>query len=343
MPDDVLLESAANGELSTAEGVERAARRMLGDPKAKQGLNEFISQWMRFDRVLAAARERRVYPIFNNSLAESMTEEAKRFIGHIVWNDRDFREVFNGKYSFIDSGLAAVYEVEAPARDWDRVEFPAESERAGIVGQALFLTSTSKPDDTAPTGRGLFVREQFLCQEVPNPPPGVDTNLPPFDEAKPVTNRGRLAVHAGSSMCAGCHNLIDPIGFGLEKFDAIGMRREQYKIVFASEGRRRDANEILLDLDTSAWVTGIANSEFKSPRGLGELLAETPQCHECVVKQVFRYMAGREDTPADRPMINRALKRFQDSGFLFKELAVSLITEQLTAPAERNEHASTHR
>jgi hypothetical protein len=202
MPDDALLESAANGELSTVEGVERAARRMLGDPRAKQGLDEFVSQWMRFDRVLGASRERRVYPIFSSNLAESMTEEAKRFIGHIVWNDRDFREVFNGKYSFIDSGLAAVYEIEAPARDWERVEFPSESERAGIVGQALFLTSTSKPDDTAPTGRGLFVREQFLCQEVPNPPPGVDTNLPPFDEAKPVTNRGRLAVHAGVGWAA---------------------------------------------------------------------------------------------------------------------------------------------
>jgi hypothetical protein len=272
-----------------------------------------------------------------------MTEEARRFIGHIVWNDRDFREVFNGDYTFINSDLAAVYGIEPPARDWDRVEFSRESERAGIFGQALFLTSTSKPDDTAPTGRGLFVREQFLCQEVPNPPPGVDTNLPPFDESKPVTNRGRLAMHAGSPMCAGCHNLIDPIGFGFEKFDAIGMRREQYKLVFSSESSRRNRpKEVLLDLDTSAWVTGIAKSEFTSPRGLGELLARTPQCHECVVKQVFRYMAGREDTPADRPTISRALERFRDSGFRFKELVVSLVTEQVYPSTGRNDDGSRH-
>ena len=81
---------------------------------------------------------------------------------------------------------------------------------------------------------------------------------------------------------------------------------------------------MLLDLDTTAWVAGIPNSEFTSPRGLGELLAQTPQCQECVVKQVFRYMAGREDTPADRPVIRRALDRFRDSGFRFKELMVSL-------------------
>jgi hypothetical protein len=343
MPDDDLLASAARGELNTREGVEKIARRMLDDPKARQGLDEFISQWLRFDRVLSASRERRVYPLFNERLAEAMAEEARRFIGSIVWNDRDFREVFSSNYTFINSDLAAVYNMDPPARDWDRVEFVPASERAGILGQALFLTSTSKPDDTAPTGRGLFVREQFLCQEVPNPPPGVDTNLPPFDESKPQTNRGRLAMHANAPMCAGCHNLIDPIGFGFEKFDAIGMRREQYKLIFSSEESRRSRpKEVLLDLDTSAWVTGITKSDFSSPRGLGELLARTPQCHECVVKQLFRYMAGREDTPADRPIIQAALDRFRNSGFRFKELVVSLVVEQVSSSVRRDDDGSRH-
>ena len=342
MPDDALLASAESGELNTREGVEKVARRMLADPKAREGLDEFVSQWLRFDRVLGAARERRVYPLFNERLAQSMTEEARRFIGHIVWNDRDFREVFNANYTFIDSDLASVYGMERPASEWDRVEFPPASERAGVLGQALFLTSTSKPGDTTPTGRGLFVREQFLCQAVPDPPPGVDTNLPPLDEAKPLTNRGRLAMHAKAPMCASCHNLIDPIGFGLEKFDAIGMRRDQYKLVFGSEESRGRMKEVLLDLDTTAWVTGIANSQFTNPRGLGELLAQTPQCHECVVKQLFRYMAGREDTPADRPMIRVALNRFRDSGFHFKDLMVTLITEQITPSARRDVNGSRH-
>jgi hypothetical protein len=310
---------------------------MLADPRARNGLDEFVSQWLRFDRVLTAARERRVYPLFNERLAESMSEEARRFIGHIVWNDRDFREVFNGNYTFINSDLASVYEMEPPARDWDRVEFPPASERAGILGQALFLTSTSKPGDTTPTGRGLFVREQFLCQAVPDPPPGVDTNLPPLDEAKPLTNRGRLAMHANAPMCASCHSLIDPIGFGFEKFDAIGMRREQYKLAFGSgEGSRGRMKEVLLDLDTTARVTGIPNSDFNNPRGLGELLARTPQCHECVVKQLFRYMTGREDTPADRPTISHALNRFRDSGFRMKELMVTLVTEHVSPSTRRN-------
>ncbi len=340
-PDETLLGDAAAGELNTSAGVERASRRMLDNPKAREGLDEFVSQWLRFDRVMTASRERRYYPLFSRELATAMTEEARRFIGDIVWNDRDFTQVFTANYSFINSDLAAVYKLAPPARDYERIEFPPESERSGILGQALFLTLTSKPDDTAPTGRGLFVREQFLCQQVPPPPPGVDTNLPPVEEVKPVTNRERLAAHTTNKACVSCHGLIDPIGFGLEKFDAIGMRREQHKLLFYPQlrgvaGRRAKPREVLLDLDTNGSVAGIPNSQFTNARQLGEILAKTPECQECVVKQVFRYMAGRQDTPADRPLLNAAFEEFRRSHFRFKELMISLVTKRDNVPAGRN-------
>ena len=158
-----------------------------------------------------------------------------------------------------------------------------------------------------------------------------------------MTNRGRLAAHTTSPVCASCHSLTDSIGFGFEKFDAIGMRREQYKLQFSSgELPRGRMKEVLLDLDTTARVSGIPNSDFKDPRALGELLAQTPQCQECLVKQLFRYMAGREDTPADRPTIARALDRFRDSGFRFKELMVTLITDQITSSTRRDVDGSRH-
>ena len=332
-PDEALLESAAKGELNTPEGFGHVTRRMLDDPKAKDGVDEFISEWLRFDRVMAASRERRLYPLFNRELAKSMTEEARRFVGDLVWNDRNFMDVFTAKYSFINSDLAAVYKVAPPARDFQRVEFPAEAERAGLLGQALFLTLSSKPDETAPTGRGLFVREQFLCQQVPPPPPGVDTNLPPVEESRPVTNRERLAGHANAKMCAGCHKLIDPIGFGFEKFDAIGMRREKHKLLFypnltGAALRRAKPTEFELELDTRGMVAGLANSEFASPKELGDILAKTPQCQECVVKQVFRYMSGRQDTAADRPALTQALEAFRKSDYKFKELMFALATSR---------------
>ena len=346
-PDEALLASAAAGELNTPAGVERVARRMLDNPKARDGVNEFAAQWLRFDRVIAASRERRLYPLFNAELARSMTEESRRFIGDLVWSDRNFMEAFVAGYSFLNSDLAAVYKVSPPARDFDRVEFPASAERAGILGHASFLTLTSKPDDTAPTGRGLFIREQFLCQQVPPPPPGVDTNLPPVEETKPVTNRERLAMHTTNQMCVGCHNLIDPVGFGFEKFDAIGMRREKHKLSFFQPGasvaaRRAAPKTVDLEIDTKGWVAGIEKSTFASPRELGELLARTPQCQECVVKQVFRYMAGRQDGPADRTMIAGALAAFRESGFRFRELMVFLVKSKDGVPGGSVHAARNH-
>ncbi len=328
-PDDALLDSAAGGELDSVEGIRRTAARMLDNPKAREGLDEFLSQWLRFDRVLTASRERRLFPLFSRELAGSMLEESRRFVGNLVWNDGNFMEVFTAPWSFIDSNLAAVYKVLPPARDFDRVEFPPESERSGLLGQTLFLTLTSKPDDTAPTGRGLFVREQFLCQQVPPPPPGVDTNLPPVQEAMPVTNRQRLAAHTINKSCAACHSLIDPIGFGLEKFDAIGMRREQHKFLFypaahGVEARQAKPKQVLLEIDTKGFVAGLGNSSFTSPRQLGAVLAATPECQECIVKQLFRYMSGRQDTPADRPLLAAALADFRGSQFRFKNLMISL-------------------
>ncbi|HUQ92883.1 MAG TPA: DUF1592 domain-containing protein [Bryobacteraceae bacterium] len=342
-PDDALLNSAAGGELDTPDGVERAARRMLADPKAKRGLDEFVTQWLRFDRALASARQRRTFPMFSRELVVAMTEEARRFVGDLVWNGRNFMDAFRASYGFVNSDLAAVYKVPAPARDFERVDFPADQERPGLLGQALFLTLTSKPEDTAPTARGLFIREQFLCQQVPPPPPGVDTNLPSVHEDRPVTNRERLAAHTTNNACAGCHSLIDPIGFGLEKFDAIGARREKMKLLFYPDVHQAKVpkKEVELDLDLSGQIAGVPDSRFSDSRRLGELLAGSELCQECIVKQVFRYMSGRHETRADAPRIRRSLEEFRSSGFRFQELLVSLVktrddTVQRSANGERN-------
>jgi hypothetical protein len=341
MPDDTLLDSAAAGDLDTVAGVERAARRMLDHPRAKQALDEFVSQWLRFDRAFAAARERRTFPQFSRDFVQSAAEEAKRFVGHLAWNDLNFMDLFRASYGFVNSDLAVVYQVPAPPRDFDRVEFPAAQQRPGVLGQALFLTLTSKPEDTAPTGRGLFVREQFLCQHVPPPPPGAAGNLPVLSEARPVTNRERLAEHTTNKSCASCHRLIDPIGFAFENFDAIGMRRDKFRILFYPDEHeaKKPSKEVLLDLDTTGEITGVPGSRFNGSRELGETLARTEQCQQCVVKQVFRYMNGRMNTRGDEPAIRRSWEEFRDSGFRFKELLLSLIRARETTYGQRNHQA----
>ena len=274
-----------------------------------------------------SGRDRRLYPRFSRQTALAMTQETQRFVAGLVWEDRDFTEFFTSDYGYVNDELADIYGVPTPGKEFERVAYPAGSERAGVLGQAFFLTLTSNPADTSPTARGLFVREHFLCQHVADPPPGVSTNLPPLSEAKPQTNRQRLGMHVSDKSCAACHNVIDPIGYGLEKFDAIGARREKAKLVFYPLDRKskEPPKTVEIDLDTSGWIAGIADSKFSSPVELGRILARTPECQECVVKQYFRYVAGRPETNADQPLIRKVFEEFRSSKFRFKELMLATL------------------
>jgi len=328
MPDAALFAAAEKGELNTPAGVKQQVKRMLDHPRAKQSLNEFISQWLRFDRILTASKDKRRYPLFTRETAVAMTEEARLFVNELIWNDRDFMELFTAPYGFVNSELAGIYQVPTPVKEFEKVMFPEASERAGILGQALFLASAAKPDESAPTARGLFIREQFLCQHVPDPPAGVNTNLPPFSASKPQTNRDRLSEHVINPGCASCHSLIDPIGFGFEKFDAVGARREKFALTTRGRGpeeRGQLKQEWALDIDATGFVAGVANSKFSSPAQLGRVLGQSTQCQECIAKQYFRYIAGRAETAADRPVIRKMTEDFRKSQFRFKEMILSLM------------------
>lgn len=347
MPDASLMAAAARGDLNTPEGVTRIAQGMLKDPKAHQALDTFVSQWLRFDRMLTATRDRRRYPQYTRETAVAMTQEALYFIGDLVWNNRNFMDAFTANYGFVNADLALIYGVPAPAHEFDRVTFPATSERAGLLGQALVLSLSSKPEDSSLTGRGLFVREQFLCQHVPPPPPGVNTNLPASTEAHPQTNRDRMSEHTTNATCASCHRLIDPIGYGLEKFDAVGARREEFKLTFIKAGhggggRRTPPKSVMLPLDTRGSVVGIPHSDFTSPKELGAVLAASAQCQQCIVKQYFRYAMGRMETLADRPVLDRILEDFRKSDFRFQELMLSMVRSREFGGEERNTYVAVH-
>ena len=226
MPDEQLFAAAAAGRLGTPQEIRSTVLRMLQDPRARVAMDEFLAQWLRFDRLRNAIRDRRLFPEFSAELVGSMQEETRRLFRHLVWEDREFPRIVHGglRVSFRQPG-ADLRHSPAPAEEFARVSLPTDSGRAGILGHASFLTLTSKPADTSPTERGLFVREHFLCQHVPPPPPGVNTTLPALTDEKPMAVRQRLDVHLSNPACAACHRLVDPIGFGLEHFDAIGKFR----------------------------------------------------------------------------------------------------------------------
>ena len=326
MPDDELLRAAERGELKTVEQIEGRARRMLADTRAKASLEEFLDQWMRFDEVRGASRDRRRFGDFSAILAGAMVEETRRLFNHLVWNDKSFMEFFTADYTFANADLARLYGLPEPAEEFVRVTYPANSGRAGVLGHGSFLAVTSNPAETSPTSRGLFVRTQFMGHDVPAPPPGVNTSLPEISTDAPLTNRQRLAVHLNSESCASCHRLIDSIGLGFEQYNAIGAFEEKM-IVRSGAGRRgAPATTVELALDTRAHIQGMENSSFSTPKELGRILANSKTCQKCIVKQVFRYAFGREETESDQPVIEALLDKFRDSGFRFQELIVAIAT-----------------
>ena len=338
MPDENLFRAAASGELASRAGVDKAIQRMITDARARHALDEFASQWLRFDLAQSAVRDRSLYPQFSPELAVAMTEETRRLIADLVWNDRNFMELFTAGYAYVNSDLALLYGVPAPANEFDRVPLPEAGERAGVLGQGMFLTQTSKPGETSPTVRGYFVREHFFCHQVPDPPPGTNSNLPPLRVDRPQTSRERLNEHMVNRTCAGCHSLMDPIGFGLEKFDAIGKRREKEVLKFFPDRRARDRTPTVveLDLDTSGKVVGLPNSDFRTARELGVILANSPECQACIVKQLFRYAYGRRETDADRPLIAKATEVFRGSQFRLKDLIMFLARSLALPNTERS-------
>jgi hypothetical protein len=333
MPNEELFKAADAGELKDAESIRRVAKRMMDTPQARQALEVFLAQWLRFDRVLASARSARRYADFGPSLLSAMTQETRHLFNHLVWNDQNFMELFNANYTFISARLAQLYEMEPPANDFEMVKYPAGSHRAGVLGHGGFLTLTGNPNETSPTSRGLFVREHFLCQHVPPPPPGVDTNLPSVNAEKPMTTRERLAMHTTNPSCASCHNLIDPIGSGLEGFDNLGKYRDKVKLRIQLQrdsvtNQPRPQQDIELPLDTKGFIHGIANSNFTNPAELGNILANDPTCQRCVVKQLFRYAVGRHEKEADQAQLDSLYAKFKESGFRVRELLLSLVTSE---------------
>jgi hypothetical protein len=322
MPDDRLFQAAASGALDGRPALQTQAERMLQDPKARQAVDEFTAEWLRFDQVLNTVKDRNLYPQFNLQLAMAMTEETRRLVSSLVWGDGNFMDLFRADYAFLNSDLATLYRLPAPANEFEKVRFPADSQRAGVLGEAAFLAMTAKPGETSPTIRGLFIRSQFLCQQVPDPPPGVNSSLPPIMAEKPMTNRERLTVHRINKTCAGCHSMMDPIGFGFEKFDAIGQFQEkQTVLILPPHGDHKSKPvRLALEIDPSASVNGIANSNFSSPKELGRILAGNPACQECMVRQLFRYAFGRHETGADDPLIQQGAQVFRGAEFRWKQL-----------------------
>ncbi|RUA02710.1 MAG: hypothetical protein DSY84_03535 [Candidatus Neomarinimicrobiota bacterium] len=225
IPDDTLLTAAEQGRLSDPVELERQVRRMLADPRSETLSTSFASHWLRLQNLRDAHPDVYLFPDWDENLNRSMRRETELFFDSIVREDRSLLELLTADYTFVDQRLATHYQIPNIVGPRFRRVPVADEHRRGLLGHAGILTLTSVSNRTSPVIRGAWILDVLLGTPPPTPP----ANVPPLQEnetgAAHLSVRERTVAHRANAFCAACHNIIDPIGFALESFDAVGAWR----------------------------------------------------------------------------------------------------------------------
>lgn len=292
MPDDLLLGIAAEGKLHQPAVLDAQLKRMLADPRAQAFIHNFSGQWLELRNLGQVSPDPKVFPDFDPALRDDMRKEGELFFGNLVRQDQSVLELLDCNYTFLNERLARFYGIDGVNGDqFRRVEFtPAESkQRGGVLTMAGVLMVSAMPNRTSPVKRGKFILDQILG----TPPPPPPANVPPLQEEGPATKaqsvRERLEAHRANPACAACHAKLDPLGFALENFDAIGRWREKDAgVPIDSTGSLPNGEEI----DGSAGLRKV-------------LMTHKEQFLRALVSKLMTYALGRGTTQADAPMIRQ--------------------------------------
>ncbi|HWB81280.1 MAG TPA: DUF1592 domain-containing protein [Nannocystaceae bacterium] len=321
MPDDELFAAARDGSLSDPDVLRAQATRMLADERAHALVANFAGQWL-YGRAVqpGIVKDATLYPTYDAALVASMRTEMDMFFATFVTERRSLRELLTADTTFVDANLATLYGLPAPEGEGFEEVSLEGANRKGMMSMAGLMTVLSHPDTSSPVKRGKWVLEQLLCTPPSPPPPGADTDPPAFDPDASV--REQLEAHRADPKCAACHNLIDPLGLGLEHYDAIGGYR------MTDGGKPVDASGNLPD-----------GTEFADGLEMVALLAERDDFARCTVKHTFTYALGRGTTLEDDPYLDEIFMEADAAGFTLEDL-VFAITGSDTFRMRRGEEVS---
>jgi hypothetical protein len=319
IPDDELRRAAAAGELNDPALLARQVKRMTADPKARRLATEFFGQWLgfyHFDNYRGVDTGR--FPEFTDEVKSAMYDEAVSTFEYIVRRERPVKEILYADYTFLNKPLAKFYgldtKVEQAVKLDDKVvmvEGANAFNRGGALRLGSVLTTTSAPLRTSPVKRGDWVLRRVLG--TPTPPPPADAGTLPGDDKSfnGLTLRQRLAEHKRSDTCASCHQRIDPLGFPLERFDAVGRTRDKYP-----DGQAIDVTGELADKKTIVGADGL----------LKYLQTQDKQVMTTLSKKMLGYALGRTVLASDRPLI--AGMTAAGGNASISDLAVRIVTSR---------------
>jgi hypothetical protein len=309
IPDRELLTLASAGRLSDPQTLEQQVRRMLRDEKSASLVANFASQWLKLRELDAALPQDRA---FNDSLRQSFRSETELLFNDLIREDRGLLHLLNPGYTWLNEELAAHYGIGDVRGDYmRRVPLPENSPRRGLLGNGSILTATSAANRTSPVLRGAWIIENLFGAPVPQPPPGVETDLSreTVPEGRVVsTLRDRMELHRENPVCASCHQVMDPIGFALENFDLVGRWRD------TDNGYPINAASNLAD-----------GTPVASPMDMRKaLLDRSETVATTFIEKLMTYALGRGIEAHDMPAVRQIIRNTADSGYRFSDVIVGI-------------------
>jgi hypothetical protein len=306
---DPALRARGNELMSAAARVEEA-RRLLDSAAGRRQQQRFLRAWLGLTDVATINKDVGANPVFTPSVRQAMDRELDTFIEHVL-TQRQGRldELMTADYTFPGPAEAPIYGQDLLAPPGDFAAVTLDPRRRGVLSSPAFLAAHALINQTNPVERGLMVRTRLLCQDVAPPPPSVNAVPPPAGGAS--TTRAKYAAHSQDPFCAGCHQLMDPIGFGFEAFDTLGRHRTM------EAGQPVDSRGALVGTDVDGPFDGPAELSLRLPR--------SALFRRCFVKQLWRFAEGRSATSADDPELDTLAFRFDQLEHRLPELLVELV------------------
>lgn len=312
IPDEKLLDLATEGGLQDPVVLDQQVRRMLADRRSETLVTNFAAQWLYLRDLEVKRPDDRLFPNFDEGLQQAMRRETELFIDHILREDRSVLDLLRGDFTFVNERLAKHYGIpHVYGSHFRRITLDDDSPRRGLLGQGSILTLTSRATRTSPVLRGKWILENILSSPPPPPPPNVPALQDTSAEGKVLSMRERMVQHRANPVCASCHARMDPLGFALENFDAVG--------------RWRTRSESGAPLDVSAALPN--GTKFEGIAGLREVLlsSQSEAIVITVAEKLLTYALGRNLEFYDAPAVRAITRAAARSDYRFSSLVLGIV------------------
>lgn len=327
IPDDELINIAATGKLHQPAVLKQQVARMMADQRSESLVTNFAEQWLYLRDIEAKTPDDLMFQDFDENLRAAFREETDLFLNEVLRGDHSVLDLLTANYTFLNERLAKHYGIPNVQGNWfRRVTLPADSPRGGLLGQGSILTITSMATRTSPVVRGKWVLENLLSSPPPPPPPNVPALKTEASAGAALSMREAMTQHRANPACAGCHARMDPIGFAMENFDAIGRWRTR------DAGKPIDASGVLPD-----------GTKFEGVQGLKKvLLAHPEQFVNTIAGKLLMYAIGRNVQYYDIPVVRAIVRQAATENYTFSSLVLGVVSSE-PFQMRKAQTARTHR